>query len=233
MRLRFLQPERLKIDEMRIQLSIRVSGEKTRKLALEIPLATYEQKTKLIFPFRGPGIIMQGGVINEGHRNRSGQFAIDALGLTETYAPLLKDSTEPESYAGWGLPILAPAAGIIVFARRDRPDQPVVDQSDPAFYAPEYPNGGDPGNYVVIDHGNSEYSMIAHFRQYSLTVSEGEFVEQGQPLGAMGNSGDTTGPHLHHQLQNGPDWEFSDALPHFYENGPGSHHDRGWYFSAT
>jgi murein DD-endopeptidase MepM/ murein hydrolase activator NlpD len=157
---------------------------------------------------------------------------VDALGLTERYAPEVKASTGPDSYAGWERPILAPAAGTVVFARRDRPDQPVVDNSDPAFYAPEYPNGGDPGNYVVIDHGSGEFSMLAHFQKDSLSVSAGQQVEQGQQLGLMGNSGDTTGPHVHHQLQSGPDWEFADALPHAYENGPGSHHDRGWYFTA-
>jgi murein DD-endopeptidase MepM/ murein hydrolase activator NlpD len=86
--------------------------------------------------------------------------------------------------------------------------------------------------YLIIDHGNAEYSMLAHFRQHTLKVAVGQQVAQGDLLGEMGNSGDTTGPHLHHQLQAGPDWEFSDALPHFYINGPGKHRDRGWFFEA-
>jgi len=232
MRLRFIQPQRLQLDGLRLELTLQESNGEPFKLLLDVPLAFYEQKTKLRFPFLGPGIIIQGGVLNDGHRNRSGQFAIDALGLTERYAPESSASNTPEAYAGWERPILAPAAGMIVFARGDRPDQPVVENSDPAFYAPEYPHGGDPGNHVVIDHGNGEYSMLAHFRQDSLVVTTSQQVEQGQPLGLLGNSGDSTGPHVHHQLQAGPDWEYADALPHVYENGPHDHHDRGWYFLA-
>lgn len=74
--------------------------------------------------------------------------------------------------------------------------------------------------------------MLAHFLKDSLLLLAGQQVEQGQQLGLVGNSGDMTGPHMHHQLQSGPDWEFADSLPHVYENGPGSHHDRGWYFTA-
>lgn len=231
MRLRFMEPQRLKIDKVKCDLLFQgARGEE--QISLDIPIEQYVQKTELIFPFRGAGIISQGGVINEGHRNRSGQFAIDALGLTAEYAPMLSESNKPESYAGWERPILAPASGRIVFARGDRPDQPVAEVSDPNYYAPEYQNGGDPGNYVVIDHGNNEFSMIAHLREDSLTISIDDEVEQGEQLGVMGNSGDTTGPHLHHQLQNGLNWEFSDALPHHYINGPETYHDRGWYFSV-
>lgn len=44
------------------------------------------QKTQLVFPFVGPGIVTQAGVTNGGHANRSGQFAIDVVGLSEAYA---------------------------------------------------------------------------------------------------------------------------------------------------
>lgn len=232
LRLRFSQPARLAVDRLHCALTLTAPGAEPHSLTLDLPVLRYTQQTKLLFPFRGPGIITQGGLLNGGHRNRSGQFAVDALGLTPDYAPILLDSSAPEAYAGWERPILAPAAGIIVFARGDRPDQPVTENSDPAYYAPEYSDGGDPGNYVVIDHGNGEFSMIAHLRQGSLRVAVGERVEAGQVLGVMGNSGDSTGPHLHHQLQSGPDWEYADALPHHYENGPDTRHDRGWYFSA-
>ena len=128
--------------------------------------------------------------------------------------------------------MLAPADGIVVRARGDRPDQPLPETSDPRYYAPEYPNGGDVGNTVTIDHGNGEFSMLAHFRAGSLRVKVGDRVRQGQSLAALGNSGDTSGPHVHYQLQTGPDWEYADALPVKFTNVDQPSLVRGTYFDA-
>ena len=80
--------------------------------------------------------------------------------------------------------------------RDDRPDQSVADTSDPRYYAPEYKQGGDPGNFLIIDHGHDEFSMIAHFEAHSILVKTGDRVHQGKPLGKLGHSGDTSGPAL-------------------------------------
>jgi len=60
------------------------------------------------------------------------------------------------------------------------------------------------GNYVIIEHENKEYSLIAHFKQHSIVVSEGEEVRQGQLLGLCGNSGNSSEPHIHFQVMNKP-----------------------------
>ena len=196
-----------------------------------LPIVDFQQRTALIFPFRGPGIISQSGVLGGGHRNRSGGFAIDALGLDPGYAPMARPGSDrPQDYAGWGRPILAPAAGLVVMARNDRPDQPKDGESNPAYYAPEYPNGGDVGNHVVIDHGQSEFSLIAHMRMGSVRVRAGDRVAQGQQVGELGNSGDTSGPHVHYQLQDGARWEYADGLPMRFTNV--SSLTRGSYFDA-
>jgi hypothetical protein len=185
-----------------------------------------------VFPFNGPGIIIQGGAANNGHRNASGLFAIDALALSDTFGAMAKDGDTPDALAGWGRPIVAPASGRIVVARGDRPDQPQIGNADPKFFVPEFPDGGDPGNHVVIDHGSGEFSMLAHFQKGTVSVAVGQQVERGQQLGLLGNSGDSTAPHVHHQLQTGPDWTTADGLPHVYQNGPERRHDRGWMFNA-
>ena len=223
-------PAALNVDTMRAQLRAMV-GQDVHAFEKVFAIEQFAQRTQLIFPFVGHGLITQAGVLESGHRNRSGLFAIDVLGLTPTYAPVLDDGESPKSYAGWGREIIAPAAGVVVGVRNDRPDQPVTGLSDPKFFAPEYPNGGDPGNHIVIDHGNAEFSLIAHLQQGSVRVNLGDQIEQGAPLGLLGNSGDTSGPHLHYQLQRGPKWEFSDGLPAKFENVPQV--TRGSYFSAT
>lgn len=54
------------------------------------------------------------------------------------------------------------------------------------------------GNFIVIDHGNGTESYYGHLR--TRTVSKGDAVERGQVIGLSGNTGKTTGAHLHFQL---------------------------------
>jgi hypothetical protein len=101
------------------------------------------------------------GAAHNGHRNASGLFAIDALALSGTFGAMAKNGDAPDTLAGWGRPIVAPASGRIVVARGDRPDQPQIGTADPRFFVPEFSDGGDPGNHGVINHGNGEFSMNA------------------------------------------------------------------------
>lgn len=233
MQLRSTYAQALGIDRLRCELSVREGDGPPRSVTRVILLEPFTQATRLVFPFRGVGMISQGGAANDGHRNRSGMFAIDAMGLSPLYAVMRTDGDGPDALVGWGREVIAPAAGEVVVARGDRPDQPVVGNSDAAYYAAEHPNGGDPGNHLVIDHGAGEFSFLAHLQAGSLAVRAGQRVEPGEMVGRLGNSGDSSAPHLHHQLQTGPDWMTADALPHHYENGPGERHDRGWLFAAT
>lgn len=64
-------------------------------------------------------------------------------------------------------------------------------------------DGGGYGNYVIIDHGDGIYSLYAHMYANSITVFAGDTVEQGQVIGKMGTSGNSTGTHLHFEIRNG------------------------------
>ena len=54
------------------------------------------------------------------------------------------------------------------------------------------------GNVVLVDHGGGYQSMYAHLD--AVTVQPGQQLQPGQPVGTLGNSGRTTGPHLHLEL---------------------------------
>jgi murein DD-endopeptidase MepM/ murein hydrolase activator NlpD len=54
------------------------------------------------------------------------------------------------------------------------------------------------GNLVVVDHGNGWQSLYAHLNDFY--VSCGESVFQGTPVGGLGNTGNSSGPHLHFEL---------------------------------
>jgi murein DD-endopeptidase MepM/ murein hydrolase activator NlpD len=75
-----------------------------------------------------------------------------------------------------GDPILATGDGKVVFAGR---------------------NGGY-GNFIKIDHGNGYTSAFAHMDSFD--VSKGDYVKRGQRIGRIGNSGRSTGSHLHYEL---------------------------------
>ena len=68
------------------------------------------------------------------------------------------------------------------------------------------------GNGLMIDHGFGEYSSMWHMIPGSLRVKVGDRVEAGQRLGRAGNSGRSTGPHLHYQLSMGAEHGHA-ALP--------------------
>lgn len=53
------------------------------------------------------------------------------------------------------------------------------------------------GNYIVIEHTGGIYTVYAHLKPNSIVVSAGDYVNQGQVIAEMGNSGSSTGKHLH------------------------------------
>lgn len=61
-----------------------------------------------------------------------------------------------------------------------------------------FKNGGY-GNYIEIDHQNGYFTAYAHMQSY--TVSKGDKVRRGQLVGLVGNTGRSTGPHLHYEIR--------------------------------
>ncbi len=84
-----------------------------------------------------------------------------------------------------GTPVAAARAGVV---RRTRDD------------LPDYGTEQDPGqhNHILIEHEDGTVAFYGHLKQGSIVVSEGGYVQAGQPIAASGNSGNTLGePHLH------------------------------------
>jgi murein DD-endopeptidase MepM/ murein hydrolase activator NlpD len=75
-----------------------------------------------------------------------------------------------------------------------------------------------PGNTVVIEHEPNLYSVYCHLKRGSVKVQLGQSLKRGQVLGLCGNSGHSSEPHLHFQLQDGPLFESSWGVEAIFEN---------------
>jgi murein DD-endopeptidase MepM/ murein hydrolase activator NlpD len=73
------------------------------------------------------------------------------------------------------------------------------------------------GNFAVLEHHGGEFSVYGHMSP-GLQVKKGDKVKQGQILGKVGNSGHSTGPHLHFQLMDGPNILTARGLPSYFTN---------------
>lgn len=78
---------------------------------------------------------------------------------------------------------------------------PIVATADGQVVTVEYDSGW--GNYVIIKHKHGFYTRYAHLQSYA--VQRGQSVQQGQVIGYLGNTGISTGPHLHYEVHIGAD----------------------------
>ena len=169
------------------------------------PFLEYQTKTPLRLPFDGEWYVFWGGrTVEQNYHaaHASQRFAYDLV-IRRDGRSHTGDGTRLEQYHCWGQPILAPGAGTVVTAVDSLADQQ-PGRMDARNVA---------GNHVIVDHGNGEFSMLAHLRRGSVGVRAGDRVAQGQKLGECGNSGNTSEPHLHYHLQNGPVFGQAEALP--------------------
>lgn len=153
----------------------------------------------------GPGsyYVANGGsveLINAHLKTRDGEryrawrgqsYAVDLLALdawgqrASGFLP-----TELSRYRIFGREVLAPCSGRVREAVTNRPD----------LLPPATDSGYLAGNHVLLECGEL-LVLLAHLSQHSLTVREGQQVRTGQLLGRVGNSGNTTEPHLHLHAQ--------------------------------
>lgn len=166
-------------------------------------------KTALHLPFYGTWTVIWGGrTIDQNYHvvARDQRFAYDIV-MTDKAASTHKgDGSKNEDYYCWLKPIIAPAAGTVTEVFNDIPDN-----------TPGAMNSATPaGNHLILDHGNGEFSVFAHFHRGSIRVAMGQKVAAGDTLGLCGNSGNSSEPHLHYHLQNGPKFADADGLPAYF-----------------
>lgn len=153
----------------------------------------------LVFPFRGGMYYVGHGganfMLNHHYRNASQRFAVDLLQINWAGFPahgILPSNLN--KYQVFGQTVHSPCNGVVTAVVDDVADLPVP-QRTPEKVA---------GNHVVIQQDDSGvYVGLAHLRKESVAVRLGEHVTAGQVVGQIGNSGNTSEPHLHIHAKKG------------------------------
>ncbi len=163
----------------------------------------YRTKTALRLPFNGQWYVAAGGPnIHTNHHavSTDQRFAYDFLIKKDGFT-FQNDGRRNEDYYCYGKTVISPGAGRILKVVNN------VHENSPGEMS------GAAGNYIVIDHGNGEFSILAHLKRGSIAVKAGDTVEIGQFLGLCGNSGHAAQAHLHYHLQNSPVIFSGEGLP--------------------
>jgi murein DD-endopeptidase MepM/ murein hydrolase activator NlpD len=72
------------------------------------------------------------------------------------------------------------------------------------------------GNHIILDLGKGLYAFYAHLKKGTLRVTKGDRVRLGQELARLGNTGNTSAPHLHLQIMASPSALAADGLPYVF-----------------
>jgi hypothetical protein len=201
----------------RLEVDVRGDdGQRTAYSAWDVSI--FAQTQPFFPPLAGFALVVVGHRTGEVHRTAqiaSQGFGWDMLPLADDWRLLnepFSEATRPADFYGFGQPVYAPARGHVVAATDGQPDQPNVGAlPDPAPFKDDLRRAL--GNGVIIEHGDGVYCCMAHLKQGSLRVAAGDQVQAGDVIGALGNSGFSSGPHLHIHFMDGPDFLTAAPLP--------------------
>lgn len=161
-------------------------------------------------PLRGPGWVVGNGCCADftAHRGTvlpvngrnwvAERFAIDFVQLTPANRIVAGPTDMLGSYPYFGATIYSAAAGKVVGVLDGIPETPA------GSFPPSIGAAEAGGNHVVVDIGAGRYAFYAHMQPGSIMVRKGQRVRAGQPLGLLGNSGNSDAPHLHFHVMDGP-----------------------------
>jgi murein DD-endopeptidase MepM/ murein hydrolase activator NlpD len=131
------------------------------------------------------------------------RWAYDLLMTDEQGRTHRGDGKQLEDYYIYDKPVLAPADGKVISIFDSDPDMPIGVLG----------GGSNPGgNFIKIEVAPKEILYLAHLKPGSLLVKPGDLVRAGQELARVGNSGNTSEPHLHIHLMD----EWDDGLPLYF-----------------
>lgn len=168
-------------------------------------------------PLQGKGWVAIGGIgTDTGHRRAllslnnklclSQRFANDWVKLDENNRSCNGDNKECKSFTCYDQKIIAVADGEVV----DLVDG-FEDQIPNKTGRIKVSDAG--GNYIIVKIDDNKYAFYAHMKKGSARVKIGDEVKRGQELGNVGNTGNSSAPHLHFHVCDNPSPLFANGVP--------------------
>jgi murein DD-endopeptidase len=147
----------------------------------------------------------------DGRARIPARFAIDWFRVDGNGRTNRGDADRVSDYLGYGAEVLAVADGLVAATRTDatEPERLSAYRPPPAREAS--------GNYVALALGNGLFAFYEHLKPGSIRVAPGERVRRGQVIGALGFTGQGTGPHLHFHVADGNSLLGAEGVPFVLE----------------
>ncbi|GAA3919389.1 M23 family metallopeptidase [Hymenobacter algoricola] len=220
------------VEVARLAYTFEFQDARRRKVTqqLDVRPERYQPRAALKIPVSGRLLVWDGHDENAHHRRldylhpvarqvgiRTNfmRYAHDFVVVNEKGETHSGEGRKNTDYPGFDQPVHAPAAGRVVAAYSAQPDN----DNGQDYFDPRAMVGKDPlllyGNYVVLDHGNGEFSLLGHLRQNSVVVKVGDQVRADQVVARLGSSGSSYFPHLHYELRTGATMNV-EGLPAYF-----------------
>lgn len=156
------------------------------------------------FPHRFSVATINGELVN------SQRYAIDWMQLDDNGNLFTGSPNKLTNWFSYGAKVIAMGAGKVIKVIDGLPDQLPGTLPDPRSISLETVDG----NAIVILFDNGFYGMYGHLKRGSILVKKGDRIQSGDIIAQLGNSGNTSAPHLHFHLMQGPLPAGSNAVPY-------------------
>ena len=214
-------------DTVRVSAVGRGEGDTFVSGSGAVRVVRHKSKNEYGLPVRGRWLVAAAPSLHGHHRWASNQeFAVDLVRIGDGGLSHRDDGSKLSQYYAYGESVVASADGKVVAASDGMPDldsslrQPGETDRQHFARALEMQNkllakgfGAAMGNHVILSHANGEFSSYLHLKNGSVGVKVGDTVKRGRTIGAVGNSGHSTEPHLLFHLSDGADLGYARAVP--------------------
>ena len=202
-------------------LRVEAVGKPETQQTISVDMSLSDRKPVIIqSPLRGKNWWTPNGPANDSTHRRVVIAVGDHLGLPERFAvDWVQLGADGKSYSGaeadnrsyhaYNADILAAADGRVVSTKDGIPEN--VPQSPKMAVPITLETIG--GNFVMEDIGNGRYAFYAHLIPGSVAVKPGDQIKAGQVIGKLGNSGNSSEPHLHFHVCDSPQPLFCNGQP--------------------
>lgn len=206
---------------IRQRLTVKIGTYAEEQTVVTAPITIGKGAVAISSPLRGEHWLAANGPSNtsghrralipiDGHAAIAQRFAIDWVKLRDDGKTFQGDEKDNKNYLAYGNEAYAVADGVVTETKDGIPEN--VPGIDSRAVPITLETVG--GNHVILDIGGGRFAFYAHLQPGSLRVKLGDKVRRGQVIGLVGNSGNSTEPHLHFHIGNSSSPLGAEGLPY-------------------